>query len=123
LIADEHQEVRETLAEYLRVVGWQVKGVASAEELTAVAITFRPAAIVLDLGTPRAGGAKTIRALKGDPRTARLPIVVLTSYEETSAEAMAAGADAFLVKPCDPRSLVLELATALSAKGSAGRKH
>ena len=48
-----------------------------------------------------------VRTLKADPRTRDIPIVAVTSYPERfkKSEALAAGCDAYLLKPIDTRAL------------------
>ncbi len=65
--------------------------------------SLQPALVLLDLKLSRVDGLEVLKRLRGDPRTARLPIVVLTSSREEAdvARAWAAGASGFMVKPSD----------------------
>ena len=66
--------------------------------------------VVLDLDLPAMGGVEVIRALKADPATADIAIVVLTGLEEKQrAAALQAGANAAFVKPAPMRELVATL--------------
>ena len=60
-----------------------------------------PVVILLDLKMPRVGGLEVIRQLKGDERTRRIPVVVLTSSREEFdlTECYSLGANAYVVKP------------------------
>jgi CheY-like chemotaxis protein len=57
--------------------------------------------VLLDLRLPRVSGIDVLRALRGDPRTRALPVVVLTSSQEESdiVRAYDLGANGYLVKP------------------------
>ena len=104
-----HDDTRELYAEYLRVTGFRVVEVRTAADT----LMRAQAADVLVTGISLAGDAegfalvRQLRAAAG-PRTR---IIVLTSYamSATSDEAIAAGADVFLVKPCLPETLVQHL--------------
>lgn len=67
--------------------------------------------IVLDGLMPDLDGAATCRLLKGDPRTAGVPVVFLTalSSESARAELRNAGAAGFVAKPFDPFTIAAEL--------------
>src|SRR5687768_17399837 len=64
-----------------------------------------PLAVVVDLMMPGVGGLEAIRALRADPATAGVRIVAVSAGGD-GAEALAAGADAFLAKPFEVDRLV-----------------
>lgn len=67
--------------------------------------------IVLDGLMPDLDGAATCRLLKGDPRSAGVPVVFLTALtsEASRDELRAAGGAGFIAKPFDPFSLGAQL--------------
>ncbi|ACB73330.1 response regulator [Opitutus terrae] len=75
-----------------------------------------PSVVLLDLKLPRCSGLEVLAWIRGDPRFATLPVVVLTSSKERSdlRRAYAAGANSYLVKPSSLTQLV-ELASAFRA--------
>jgi two-component system response regulator len=66
-----------------------------------------PRLILLDLKMPRVGGIELTRALKGDERTKRIPIVIMTSSKEEQdiADSYNLGVNSYIVKPLDFESL------------------
>ncbi len=60
-----------------------------------------PRLILLDLKMPRVNGIEVTRALKGDERTKRIPIVIMTSSNEEAdiAESYDLGVNSYIVKP------------------------
>ncbi len=66
-------------------------------------IGVTPRVILLDLKLPKVDGLEVLRRLKGDERTRRLPVVVLTSSKEEPdiAAAYRLGANSYIVKPVD----------------------
>ena len=62
-----------------------------------------PRLVVLDLKLPKVDGLEVLRAVKGDPRTQAIPVVVLTSSREESdlVESYKLGANAYIQKPLD----------------------
>jgi two-component system response regulator len=62
-----------------------------------------PKVVMLDLKLPRVDGIEVLRAVRADPRTRTIPIVVLTSSREERdiAETYNLGANSYIVKPVD----------------------
>jgi CheY-like chemotaxis protein len=66
-------------------------------------LTEQPQVVLLDLKLPRLDGLEVLRRLRADPRTALLPVVVLTSSKEDRdiVESYACGANSYVRKPVE----------------------
>lgn len=109
-MADDDEEVRTTLAEYLRAQGFEVLEAADGFDTLLKVKRARPGVVVLDLLMPRLGGLEALRQMRESvPETV---VVVVTGADDPSlrAQAVAAGAGAVLSKPLD----LAELARAVS---------
>jgi two-component system cell cycle response regulator DivK len=71
----------------------------------------RPDVIVMDVTMPLMDGLEATRVLKASPGTCDIPVLILTAhaYAADRDEALLAGADAYLAKPCSPRDVVAEV--------------
>ena len=76
-------------------------GVATAQEAL-------PDLIIMDIQLPKLSGLDATRQLRAEPRTAHIPIIVITSFALAGDEQRArdAGAAAYLAKPYSPRELL-----------------
>ena len=97
---------------------------AEAAELAFYAIKQeKPDVILLDLALPGMDGLTLVRQLKSDSETRAIPIVAVTAYLDRfkKEDALAAGCDAYIVKPIDTRKLprlIREVAKGASAAES-----
>jgi two-component system, cell cycle response regulator DivK len=68
----------------------------------------KPDVIVMDIQLPKLSGLDATRAIRADPETAKIPIIVVTSFALSGDEkkALDAGASAYLAKPYSPRQLL-----------------
>ncbi len=67
----------------------------------------RPDVVIMDASMPKMNGLEATRIIKKRWRNIR--VVILTLHDDIREEAIAAGADAFLVKGCSPDELILEI--------------
>jgi two-component system cell cycle response regulator DivK len=67
-----------------------------------------PDLILMDIQLPKLSGLEATRQLRADPKTAHIPIIVITSFALSgdSEKAKDAGASAYLAKPYSPRELL-----------------
>jgi two-component system, cell cycle response regulator DivK len=78
------------------------------EQGVATAQSELPDLILMDIQLPKLSGLDATRQLRADPKTAHIPIVVITSFALSgdSEKAKDAGASAYLAKPYSPRELL-----------------
>lgn len=97
--------------------GFRVRPCASgAEGLAAAWGQDRPQLVVLDLAMPEMDGFEVLTRLRADPRSERLPVLVLTANMRDAAmveKGLALGATEYLVKPIQGEELVVRVRSAL----------
>ncbi len=125
LVVDDTPSIRLLIKTNLELAGFTVDeavdGVACLEQLAADETL--PDAITIDVMMPRMDGISTVTSIRGEPRTANIAVVMVTTQNHPAdiQRAADAGVDYFLVKPFDPDELVAELHRAIDARtGSAG---
>jgi two-component system phosphate regulon response regulator OmpR len=112
LVVDDDDRLRRLLQRYLTEHGYHVSTAASAQEAKASLKNFAFDLMVLDVMLPGQNGISLTNELRGQ---VDLPILLLTALGESDdrVNGLAAGADDYLVKPFDPRELLLRIATIL----------
>ena len=105
LVIDDDPGVRELLARTLAKEGFNVATASSGEQGVARAREFEPAVITLDVMMPGMDGWAVLAALKNDPHTAHVPVVMVSMVDERRV-GYALGAAAYLTKPIDRQRLV-----------------
>lgn len=103
LVADDNEDIRELLATRFRNRGFEVVTASDGQEALALATERPPAVAILDWVMPGIQGHELCVKLKTDPRTAAVPVVMVTARgeEEDRLLGMDLGADAYIVKPFD----------------------
>ena len=112
LVVDDNRDAVDALAMMLRLNGSDVEVAYDGPSGLATAQSFRPDAIVLDIGLPGMDGYEVARRLRMRPETADKLIVAVTGYgqKEDRERAHAAGFDHHLVKPIESETLIRLLA-------------
>jgi CheY-like chemotaxis protein len=107
LLVDDQPDQVEMYQFALEYAGFAVDGAASGAAAVSRARTAKPDLIVLDLRLPDMSGWDVCSALKSDPQTAHIPIVILTAAASPTLgeEAARFGCAAHLLKPCFPEDL------------------
>jgi response regulator RpfG family c-di-GMP phosphodiesterase len=107
LLVDDDPGFRSLLRATFEVVDIEVEEAGNAAEALSAIVGRPPDVVVLDVQMPGQSGLELCRALKADPRTRDIGIVLLTGSEGgTSDAAIEVGADAFLLKPFSPLELL-----------------
>jgi two-component system response regulator PhoP len=108
LIVDDYADIREMYATFLEENGFEV--VQAADGLQAIALSAASPIdlAVVDLSLPQVSGIEVIRRFRAGAGLAKMRIISLTaqSGERTRSEALGAGADLALTKPCLPDELL-----------------
>ena len=122
LIADDNADLRAYLATML-AAKYSVDTVSDGAALVAAARTQLPDVIVTDVRMPFIDGFEAARMLREDPRTAEIPIVLLSGIggNEAADAALDAGVDDYLVKPFTVAELIARV-DALARRRSAFRE-
>jgi signal transduction histidine kinase/DNA-binding response OmpR family regulator len=119
LIADDNADLRTYLG---RLLGsrYQVAFANDGEELVQYARTSAPDIIIADVMMPRLDGFAALEALRTDPATASIPLILLSARagEDAAADGLARGADDYIIKPFVAADLMARVDALLRRTGS-----
>ena len=111
LIADDEMDFLTLLETRLSGPGFEVLKASDGPTALRRARDDNPALVVLDVTMPGMSGLEVCRALKGNPETAHVPIMIVSARHEEIDRILGFefGADDYVVKPFSPRELVLRI--------------
>jgi DNA-binding response OmpR family regulator len=115
LVVDDEQDLLDLITYNLQRNGFDVVSAQNGNDVLDLAARERPDLILLDLMLPGSDGTEVARRLKADPRTAQMPIVMLTAKgEETDVVVgLTLGADDYITKPFSMKILLARLQVVL----------
>ena len=111
LLIEDNEQNRYLITFLLEKHGYEVIPAGDGYEGIGLARRMDPALILLDIQLPGMDGYAVARELKGDPATAHLRIVAITSYAMAGDRetVMDAGCDGYFEKPIDPATFVEQI--------------
>ncbi|MBZ5600834.1 MAG: response regulator [Acidobacteriia bacterium] len=117
LLVDDQEELRLLLQATLEDADYEILEAQSGSEALSIARAELPSLVVMDWMMPGMSGVDVVRALKADPATRAIPVILLTarSQAEDRQAGISAGASAFLSKPFSPLELVRQVESLLAS--------
>lgn len=115
LVTEDSQDIADLIRHFLEKAGHTVTVTTSGTEGLRHARSERPDLAILDLMLPGLDGLQVCRALRADPATAAIPIIMVTARAEEAdrIRGLELGADDYITKPFSPRELTARVAALL----------
>jgi DNA-binding response OmpR family regulator len=108
LVVEDDRDIADLIVHYLANAGHEAQVLTNGAEAMGAARRTPPDVLILDRMLPGADGLEICRAMRGDPATAGIPIIMLTARAEESDRivGLELGADDYVTKPFSPKELV-----------------
>ena len=108
LVIEDTPDNRQIIRDLLNASGYEVIEAEDGAAGVEMAVQTLPDLIFMDIQLPILDGYEATRRIKGDPASAHIPIIAVTSYALSGDEAKtrAAGCDGYIAKPFSPRELL-----------------
>ncbi|WP_237214077.1 response regulator [Falsiroseomonas oryziterrae] len=121
LLVEDHEELWDFLSRRLKRRGFEVELAHDGQAGVDKAKSLRPDVILLDMNLPVKDGWTAARELRGDPGTARIPIIALTAHAMSGDRdrVLQAGCDDYHPKPVDFSRLLEQIDAALLKRDEA----
>ena len=118
LVVDDNQTNVELICMHLKPFDYDIEKAYDGEQALAAVAKREPDLILLDLMMPKLSGYEVCQKLKHDPKTALIPIVIVTALRELDdkIKAMELGADDYLIKPFNKIELTTRVKSLLKLK-------
>jgi putative two-component system response regulator len=118
LIVDDNETNVELICMHLKPFNYQIQKAYDGDQALQMVAKDEPDLILLDLMMPRISGYEVCQRLKSDPKTALIPIIIITALRELDdkIKAMDLGADDFLIKPFNKIELLTRIRSLLRMK-------
>jgi len=117
LVVDDNRDLLDAVAFALTYhqPPFEVATASNGEEGLELLMSFQPDVAVIDVVMPQLNGYQLVRAIRGDPATAQIPLVILSALAQTPdiLTGQYAGVDIYLTKPLNPQQLVSAIEQAL----------
>ncbi len=111
LVADDDPDILQLVSATLSASGYDVLRARDGEEALEIALRELPSMAVLDVNMPRRDGYQVTAALRAEPQTAQMAIMIVSARgaETDRITGFEEGADDYMVKPFSPRELQLRV--------------
>jgi two-component system phosphate regulon response regulator PhoB len=118
LVVEDEKDIVDLIEYHLKQSGFSVITALDGPSGLEVARKRRPSLVILDLMLPGMDGKDICRALKSNPLTQSIPVLILTAKTEEMDRVIGfeLGADDYVTKPFSPRELVLRVKAILRRK-------
>jgi DNA-binding response OmpR family regulator len=115
LVVEDEEDIRELIAYHLGREGYEVIQANNGLEALSLLRELNPDLVLLDLMLPGMDGLEVCRAIKQDPLTRDVCIIMVTAKEEESDQVLGLGlgADDYVTKPFRPRTLMARVEAVL----------
>ena len=117
LVVEDDPETRRYYADALLRGGFEIDQAHNGLQALQKAFELQPSLILTDIAVPGIDGIELLRRLRADKRTASIPVIAITGYDDRQYvdRARGAGASHVLSKPCDSDLLINQARQVLAA--------
>lgn len=123
LLIEDDESIGEIIEGFLGAHQFRTQHALDGKKGLQAVKTFRPDAIILDRQMPGLDGHDVLSALKSDPATAKIPVIMLTAENRRDEilESIRLGALDYIVKPFEPEEFVARVKKILFKDKTQGR--
>jgi len=108
LVVEDNEKNMKLFRDVLQATGYEPLEAKTGEEAVELALAHRPALVLMDVQLPGIDGIEALARLRGDERTASIPVLALTAQAMSGDRErfLESGFDGYLSKPVDVAELI-----------------
>lgn len=115
LVIEDDRAAAQLIQSQLTSAGYEVMVCLESQNALEIAVQFQPGAITLDIVMKPKNGWEVLSQLKRDPRTAQIPLIVVSIVDQPGMGALL-GADEYLVKPVEKKTLLATIERRINSR-------
>ena len=117
MIVEDHPTMREAMRLVLEREGFDIDEASDGDQALAAVRHDPPDLVLLDMSIPGTAGPEVLAAMKSDPSTSQVRVIVVTATgEEGRSAALSVGADHYFTKPFSPIALLQAVEDVMGAE-------
>ena len=118
LVAEDHPDNQEIIHDTLLTAGYDTVIFGDGESAIAGIQEHLPDLVILDVNMPKKNGFEVVEAIKSNPETANIPIIMLTAQSDIDSRVhgLGLGAEDYVSKPFSPKELLARIDARLRSK-------
>ncbi len=103
LVVEDNEKNMKLFRDVLKATGYATLEASTGEHAVELAVSHRPALVLMDVQLPGIDGVEALALLRADPRTASIPVLALTAQamQGDRERFLSAGFDGYISKPID----------------------
>lgn len=116
LVVDDEVALLRAVSIALTARGYTVTTASNGAEGLEQLVSHQPDVVIIDVKMPELNGVNLVQAIRGDPVTAHIPLIILSALAQPRDIDIGtmAGADLYLTKPLNPNQLIAAIEQALT---------
>jgi twitching motility two-component system response regulator PilH len=117
MLIDDNEQLLNVMSNALtKLASYQVITVPNGIDGLEMIVSEHPDCVVIDVMMPGLNGFQLVRAIRGDPDTTNIPLILLTALVQETDQyvGQASGADYYLMKPVKPMDVIAVIDQALN---------
>ena len=121
LVVDDDPDIGMMIKMMLEYKGFSVTVVERAEKIDAVLNENNIALIIMDMLLSGMNGTDVCKRLKADPKTSRIPLIMISAHPNAREVCLKAGADEFIAKPFDMNEILTKISMLINKNQTENR--
>lgn len=114
VVLDNDSRILDVMQEALNYEGYEVNTFEETDDILSLVNKIKPDLLIVDYILNGINGGEMCKAVKNNPYTSKLPVIIFSAYPKVLQSLGFYGCDAFLPKPCDLKEMINKVSDLLT---------